>query len=240
MIILPAIDIRGGKCVRLQQGDYDKETCYAENPAEQAKEWEKLGGEIIHLVDLDGAKDGYPTNLEVVREICKAVDTPCELGGGIRSFEDAKRMLEAGVSRVIVGTAAYQNPELLTNLIKEFGSERVVLGIDAKNGKVAISGWLDTTDMEALDLAKDFVEKGIKRIIYTDIATDGMLTGPNYEEMARLCDHVPSCQIIASGGVSELEDIKKLKDLNKDNLEGVIIGKALYDERLSLEDAINV
>ncbi len=240
MIILPAIDIRGGKCVRLQQGDYAKETCYADHPAEQAKEWQEKGGEIIHLVDLDGAKDGYPTNLEVVREICKSVDVPCELGGGIRSFEDAKRMLEAGVARVIVGTAAYKNPELLSDLIKEFGSEKVVLGIDAKNGKVAISGWLDTTDMEALDLAKDFVEKGIRRIIYTDIATDGMLKGPNYEEMARICDHVPNCQIIASGGVSCLEDIQKLKELNKDNLEGVIVGKALYDGKITLEDAIKV
>ncbi len=238
MIILPAIDIRDGKCVRLLQGDYDKETIYADNPVTQAKKWENEGGEIIHLVDLDGAKEGFSVNLSIIKNICNTVNIPCELGGGIRSIQNIKDMLDAGVSRVILGTIALKNPAIVKKAIEKFGAEKIVVGIDAKDGMVAINGWRETTNTKALSIAKEFVAMGLERIIYTDIATDGMMQGPNFAEIATLCDTVPSCKIIASGGVSSVENVIKLKELNKVNLEGAIVGKALYDGSVSLEELL--
>ncbi len=238
LIILPAIDLRGGKCVRLLQGDYNQETVYSDSPAEQAREWENGGAEFIHLVDLDGAKNGAPANIEVVRAITDAVSIPCELGGGIRTVEDAEAIFDAGVSRIILGTVACREPELVDVMIEKFGAEKIVIGIDAKDGKAAIAGWLDNTALDAFKLAEDFAEKGIKRFIYTDIATDGMLTGPNLEAQAELCDRVPGCAVIASGGVSQASDIANLAKLNKPNLEGVIVGKALYDGKTTLKELI--
>lgn len=241
MIILPAIDIRGGKCVRLLQGDYNKETVYAENPAEQAMKWEKGGAEIIHLVDLDGAKAGHVVNISSIEDICKTVTIPCELGGGIRTLKDAEQVLSLGISRIILGTIACEKPELVKDLLKEFGSDRIVVGIDAKNGKAAVKGWLETSSQDAFELALKFAAMGVKRIIYTDIATDGMLTGPNFDGIAMLCDKVPSsCRIIASGGISSAEDVKMLVQLNRRNLEGTIVGKALYDGKASLEELLKI
>jgi phosphoribosylformimino-5-aminoimidazole carboxamide ribotide isomerase len=236
--ILPAIDLRGGKCVRLLQGDYNQETVYSDSPAEQAKEWEDGGAEFIHLVDLDGAKNGAPANLEAVKAITDAVSIPCELGGGIRTIKDAEAVFNAGVSRIILGTIACREPELVDVMIEKFGAEKIVIGIDAKNGKAAVEGWLDDTGIDAFKLAEDFAEKGVKRFIYTDISTDGMLTGPNLEAQEELCERVPGCAVIASGGVAQALDIANLADLNKENLEGVIVGKALYDGRTTLKELL--
>lgn len=236
MIILPAVDIRDGKCVRLVQGDYNRETVYSECPGEEALRWQKEGAEFLHLVDLDGAKKGCPCNIEAVRDICRKVTVPCELGGGIRTAEDADKIFRLGIVRIIIGTAACEKPSLVKELIKNFGADRIVLGIDARNGKTAVRGWLKSTEIEPVALAEKFAEAGVLRIIYTDISTDGMLSGPNFEGIAVLCDKVPSCKIIASGGISSADDVRKLKALGKPNLEGAIAGKALYDGRVTLKE----
>ena len=236
--ILPAIDLRGGKCVRLLKGDYNQETIYSDSPAEQAKKWEDGGAEIIHLVDLDGAKGGSPENIDAIKAITNAVSIPCELGGGIRTIETAKKVLDAGVARIILGTIACKQPELVDEMLIEFGPEKIVIGIDAKDGKAAVAGWLDDTGLDALELAANFAKKGVVRFIYTDIATDGMLTGPNLSAQAELCDKVPNCKVIASGGIAVPQDIADLAKLGKPNLEGVIIGKALYDKKATLEEFI--
>ena len=196
MKIIPAIDIRGGNCVRLFQGDYAKETVYGTDPAAQAKAWQDAGAEIIHLVDLDGAKAGHPVNLEAIEAICKNVTVPCELGGGIRTVEDARKVLDLGISRVILGTVACDDPKLAEKLYRS----------------------------------------GVSRIIYTDIATDGALCGPNLKSVANLCNLIPGCNVIASGGVSSAKDIANLNALGKANLEGAIVGKALYDGRVTLAE----
>ena len=248
MNIIPAIDLRGGCCVRLFQGDYAKETIYGENPVEQALKWQEAGADIIHLVDLDGAKAGHIVNKEAIKNICSAVSIPCELGGGIRSIEDAKQAFELGVSRVILGTVACEDPSVAEEFIKQFGTEKVVVGIDAKDGKVAIRGWVETSTVDAFALAQNLYLLGVSRIIYTvvalagiwcistDIATDGALSGPNLVSVQKLCSLVPDCKIIASGGVSAAEDILHLKQLNMANLEGVIVGKALYDGRATFQE----
>lgn len=181
MKIIPAIDIRGGNCVRLFQGDYARETVYGTDPAAQAKAWQDAGAEIIHLVDLDGAKAGHPVNLEAIEAICKNVTVPCELGGGIRTVEDAKKMLDLGISRVILGTVACDDPKLAESFISQFGTEKIVVGIDAKDGKVATRGWIETSSTDAFELARKLYLFGVSRIIYTDIATDGALCGPNLD-----------------------------------------------------------
>ena len=236
MKIIPAIDIRGGNCVRLFQGDYAKETVYGTDPAAQAKAWQDAGAEIIHLVDLDGAKAGHPVNLEAIGAICKAVTIPCELGGGIRTVEDAKAVLDLGISRVILGTVACDNPKLAETFISQFGTEKIVVGIDAKDGKVATRGWVETSSTDAFALARKLYLFGVSRIIYTDIATDGALCGPNLKSVANLCDLIPECNVIASGGVSSAKDIADLNALGKANLEGAIVGKALYDGRVTFAD----
>lgn len=236
--ILPAIDLLGGKCVRLLKGDYDKETIYSDSPADQAKKWENGGAEIIHLVDLDGAKGGSPENLDAIKKITQSISIPCELGGGIRTIETAQKVFDAGITRIILGTIACKEPEIVDQMIAKFGSEKIVIGIDAKDGKASVGGWLDDTGIDAMELAANFAKKGIIRIIYTDIATDGMLTGPNLNAQAELCDKVPSCKIIASGGIARPSDIADLANLNRVNLEGVIIGKALYDNKGTLEEFI--
>lgn len=236
--ILPAIDLRGGNCVRLLKGDYNQETIYSDSPADQAQKWQDGGAEIIHLVDLDGAKGGSPENLDAIKAITARVSIPCELGGGIRTMKTARQVLDAGVARVILGTVAVKQPELVDEMLSEFGLGKVVVGIDAKDGKAAIAGWLDDTGVDALELAAKFAEKGVIRFIYTDIATDGMLSGPNLQAQAELCDKVLGCKVIASGGISCPQDIANLANLDKPNLEGVIIGKALYDQKATLEEFI--
>ena len=238
MLIIPAIDMRGGRCVRLFQGDYARETVYGDNPAEQAVKWMNDGAEIIHLVDLDGAKAGHPVNVEPIRRICESVNIPCEIGGGIRTEQDAELLFNAGVSRVILGTVACENPEIAKRFIGKFGPEKVVVGIDAKDGKVAVRGWIETSKVDALELAVKMTDLGVKRIIFTDIATDGAFTGPSLKPTAALCRLVPDCKIIASGGVSAAEDAAKLSALKLPNLEGVIVGKALYDGRTTYRELV--
>ena len=242
MLIIPAIDLRDGKCVRLFQGDYNQETVYNEHPAEQAKKFQEDGASLIHLVDLDGAKAGKPVNLEVIRTICSSVHTPCELGGGIRTVEDARLAFDAGVCRVILGTTACENPLMVRDFISEFGADRVVMGIDAKGGRVAVKGWLETSLTDVFELIAKLEEIGVTRFIYTDISTDGALSGPNLDSVAAVCARVPRCGVIASGGISRVEDIKNLRGLGKDNLEGAIVGKALYVGKVTfreLDEAAN-
>ncbi|MBO4649256.1 MAG: 1-(5-phosphoribosyl)-5-[(5-phosphoribosylamino)methylideneamino]imidazole-4-carboxamide isomerase [Lentisphaeria bacterium] len=231
MLIFPAIDMRNGHCVRLFRGDYNRETVYGDSPADQAAVWQREGAPLIHLVDLDGAKAGHPVNVDSIRKICETVSIPCELGGGIRTEQDAEQVFSLGISRVILGTAACENQELIRSFIARFGAERVVVGIDARDGMVALRGWLETSSVKALDLALRVVELGVRRIIFTDIATDGAFTGPSIGPTSELCRTVPQCRIIASGGVSSAEDAGRLAALKLDNLEGVIVGKALYDGR---------
>jgi phosphoribosylformimino-5-aminoimidazole carboxamide ribotide isomerase len=238
--IFPAIDIRGGKCVRLIQGDYDRQTTYSDSPASQASLWEKQGAEFLHLVDLDGAKEGKPVNLDTIASITKAVKIPCELGGGIRTVEDAELIFQAGVERIILGTAACENPEVIEEMILKFSHEKIVIGIDAKNGKASVRGWQKQTSFKATDLAEAFARKGASRFIYTDISTDGMLSGPNYCAISEFCDAVPGAKVIASGGISSADDVIKLMNLGKKNLEGVIIGKALYEGKILLSDLIKL
>ena len=235
MLIFPAIDMRNGHCVRLFRGDYNQETVYGDSPADQAAVWEKEGAPLIHLVDLDGAKAGAPVNVESIRKICETVSIPCELGGGIRSEKDAETVFALGISRVILGTAACENMDLVRSFLRNFGPEKVVVGIDARDGLVALRGWLETSAVKALDLAARMVDLGVRRIIFTDIATDGAFTGPSIGPTLKLCQAVPQCRIIASGGVSSDVDAGKLAALKQDNLEGVIVGKALYDGRVTYQ-----
>lgn len=227
--IFPAIDLRGGQCVRLKQGDYAQETVFDRDPAATAREWEAAGGNLIHLVDLDAAKAGHPVNLDTVQSITQTLRIPCEIGGGIRTLDDAQQWLDAGVSRIILGTVAVRNPQLVLDLIAKHSSEKIVLGIDARDGKVAVTGWTEVSALSALELARNFVAKGVQRIIFTDIATDGMMSGPNLPALKTLCEAVPTCKIIASGGVSTPQDIIALRRLNCPNLEGAIVGRAIYE-----------
>ncbi|OQY07815.1 MAG: 1-(5-phosphoribosyl)-5-[(5-phosphoribosylamino)methylideneamino]imidazole-4-carboxamide isomerase [Fusobacteriia bacterium 4572_132] len=237
MIIFPAIDIKNGKCVRLEQGDFNKEKVFSENPADVAKNFEKLGAKYIHLVDLDGALDGKLKNKEVISEIRKVVKIPLELGGGIRSIERIEELINLGINRVILGTAAVKNPKLVEEAIKRFGSDKIVIGIDAKKDMVAIKGWVEISKIKTLDLVNKMEKIGVKTIIYTDIAKDGMLEGVNIEEIIKITES-SSINVVASGGVSSIEDIKELKELNNPQIEGVITGKAIYEKRLDLKEAI--
>lgn len=233
MKLYPAIDIIDGKCVRLTQGDYSQKTTFAENPVEVAKQWEQQGGDFIHIVDLDGARSGNQDNLDVIREIAASVSVPIEVGGGVRSLEAAENLLSAGVSRVILGTAALRSPELVREAVGKYG-DKIAVGIDAKDGFAAVCGWGEVSNVSALDLACEMQKIGVKYIIYTDIATDGMLAGANAKAMAEMVRAVPKVNIIASGGVSSAEDIKALAAAG---VEGAIIGKALYTGKLSLGEA---
>lgn len=236
--IVPAIDLRHGKCVRLEQGDYDRQTTYDTSPIEMAEQWQALGAPLIHLVDLDGAKAGKPMNLAVIRKICSTVKTPCELGGGIRSIGDIEEALRAGVSRVILGTMIAEHPAHASALLEDFKAAELVAGLDARNGTIAIRGWVEESTVSAIDLARQLVDQGVRQFIYTDIATDGMFTGPNLEELGKLCEAVPEATICASGGVGTPEHIEQLVGLKLKNLEGVIVGKALYDGRVTYEELV--
>ena len=242
MIIIPAIDIISGKCVRLSQGDYGKKTVYSDNPVDMALSWQGKGAKYLHLVDLDGAKTGKPVNIEIIREICKKISIPCELGGGIRTFQDVELLFNAGVDRIILGTAAVENPEFIKKILSIYGVEKIIIGIDAKNGRAAVKGWLETSNVTAIELAMQFAEIGIRRFIYTDISKDGALSGPNIEMTCNLCEKIQNCFVIASGGVGSMNDIKKLSEASKQhpNLEGIIVGKALYEKKITLEEIISI
>jgi len=236
MIIIPAVDIKNGKCVRLIQGRMEDETVFSNDPAAMAQKWANAGAELIHVVDLDGAFEKSPQNLDAVKSIIKTVDTPIQLGGGIRNERTAKILLDMGVQRVIIGTEAIKNPEWVMQTARHF-PDQVVVGIDARNGRVAIEGWTQTTDTRAIDLAKRFEDCGVAAINFTDIYRDGMQTGPNITETGRLAEAI-SIPVVASGGVSTIEDIKNLLPLETVGVSGVITGKALYSGTLDFEQAL--
>jgi phosphoribosylformimino-5-aminoimidazole carboxamide ribotide isomerase len=238
MLIIPAIDIKDGRCVRLVQGEMDKETVYFEHPLDAAKHWVAEGATFIHIVDLNGAVEGRPVHTREVEAICKEAGAAVELGGGLRSLEAVKTALDLGVARVVIGTAAYDDPEFLRTLCKDF-SGKIVVGIDARGGKVAVKGWKETTSMNAVELAKRCEADGASRIIYTDIHRDGTRNGVNIEETRKLAQSV-KIPIIASGGVATLNDIRRLLPLGKDGVEGVIVGRALYNDAFTLAEARTV
>lgn len=233
MQIWPAIDLRGGKCVRLQQGDYQRETIFADDPAAMARHWVEQGAECLHLVDLDGARDGRPVNVDAIRAIRREVDVPCELGGGIRDEATIARWLDLGVERLVIGTRALSEPDWFRRMCRQY-PQRLVLGLDARGGRVATDGWLATSETSATALAARYADEPIAAVIYTDIATDGMLAGPNLAAMKELRAAI-DLPIIASGGVTRTADIAALAGVP---VEGCIIGRALYDGVLSLPDAL--
>lgn len=237
MILYPAIDLRQGRVVRLEQGRIDKETVYFDDPAEPAARWKEAGAQWIHVVDLDGAFTGSPANTDCVARIVEA-GLKVQLGGGLRTPEAVAAALDGGASRVVLGTRAAESETFIAELVEAYG-ERIAVGIDAKDGRVAVKGWVETSDLAAVDLAKRMEALGVQTIIYTDISRDGMLTGPNFEAQAEMLTSVRT-NIIASGGVTQLSDIVRFARLAGDrpNLAGVITGKALYDGRLSLSEAL--
>lgn len=234
MRLYPAIDLKDGQCVRLKQGLFDQVKSYSDTPAEVARLWESQGGRFLHLVDLDGALKGRSVNAACIREIVEAVSIPVELGGGIRSLSDMEEIFDLGVYRVILGTKAVQEPELLAQAVKEFGSEHIAAGIDARDGYVAIQGWETVSERTAVDLALQMKDMGIRTIIYTDISRDGMLTGPNVEATRQMMKQT-GLDVIASGGMSCMEDLERLHTAG---ISGAIIGKALYEKRIDLREAV--
>ena len=238
MIIFPAIDIRGGKCVRLLKGDFAKETVFSDKPEEMAKKWQAQGAQFLHLVDLDGALAGRPQNLATVEKILAAVDIPVELGGGIRTLESIDEVLALGVRRVILGSVAVRDPELVKTACAKYG-DRIVVGIDAKDGIVAVDGWGVSGDVEATALAKEMKKAGVKTIIYTDISRDGTLAGVNVEATAKLARE-SGVAVVASGGVKSIADIEALQPYEKAGIEGVIVGKSIYMGTLDLAEAIEI
>ncbi|MCA9410078.1 MAG: 1-(5-phosphoribosyl)-5-[(5-phosphoribosylamino)methylideneamino]imidazole-4-carboxamide isomerase [Candidatus Omnitrophica bacterium] len=236
MILIPAIDILGGKCVRLYQGDYNQVTEYADDPVAQAKVFQAAGAKRIHLVDLDGAKNGDPINEEIILRVANEIETPIEIGGGIRSLEQVQKYLSGGVDRVILGTAAIRNPNLLIDSAMVYPG-RVYVGIDAKDGRVAVQGWTEDSGIDAFEFAKQCEDRGAGGIIFTDIARDGAMVGPNLESLRKMAE-TTTLNLIASGGISSLEDLKAIRDLGLDSIEGIITGKAVYSGAFTVEEGI--
>lgn len=234
MRLYPAIDIKGGQCVRLRQGQFNEMLVYSDKPYEVAKRWEECNASYIHVVDLDGALAGHSVNDDVIKRIAETVSIPIQTGGGIRSLKDIETRLNLGIDRVIIGTKAVGNPLFVKEIIRSFGAEKIVIGIDAKNGMAAIEGWEKTSSFNAVRLALEMKECGVRTIVYTDISKDGMLMGPNTEHTMEMVLKT-GLDVIASGGVSSIED---LDELEKTGAEGAIIGKALYENKISLRDAV--
>ncbi|MBR1871169.1 MAG: 1-(5-phosphoribosyl)-5-[Kiritimatiellae bacterium] len=238
MTILPAIDLKGGVCVRLRQGRADDATQYNRDPAAQAKTWRDEGGEELHVVDLDGAFAGTPRHAEVVAKIIEAFGGPVEVGGGLRTMDAVEKVLEAGAARAMIGSAAIEDPAFLAEALRKWG-ERIAVGIDARNGMVQTRGWVETTSVKAAGFVEKIAGEGCAHIIYTDTATDGMLKGPNFREMETVCDAAavnPQTAITASGGVSTPEHVRRLVALGRGNLRAAIVGKALYDGVSTLKE----
>ena len=233
MIVFPAIDLKNGKCVRLMQGQKDAETIYFDNPVDVALNWQSKGAQYLHLVDLDGAFDGQPKNLELIKKIVEALDIPVELGGGIRTLEIAKEYIDSGVSRIIIGTQAVKDFGFIEKLLDLY-DDKVCVSIDAKNGIVCTEGWVENSNIEALELASKLERYGLSTLVYTDISKDGMMTGPNFEMLGVLNNNL-KMDIIASGGISCIEDMKRLNSMG---LYGAITGKALYEGTIDLEALI--
>ena len=238
MLIIPAIDLRGGKVVRLFQGKFDQEKIYSRDPVKAAKHWAKQGAKFLHIVDLDGASSGVSKNLEVLKKIIAQVGVPLEFGGGVRSIETISELLELGVQRVVLGTRAANDAQFLKKAWKKFG-EKIIVSIDAKVGKVLTQGWNKSSSKTTLDFAEELKEVGFKQLIYTDISKDGALVGPNILGIKELIRET-GLDVIASGGVSSLKDLLKLKNLQKNGLSGVIIGKALYEGKFTLAEALKL
>ena len=234
MEVIPAIDLRGGRCVRLHQGDFQRETVFSDDPVAMALRWQEQGGPRLHVVDLDGAATGEPAHLEVISAIVAALGIPVQVGGGIRSAATARAWLDAGVERVVIGTAAVRDPEMVRDVCRDHGSERVVVSVDAREGMVALQGWTEASEVSVLDLARRMGELGVARLLYTDIARDGMLTGPDLGTNARLVQET-GMAVLASGGVSSVEDVRQLVPTG---VEGVIVGRALYTGAVRLPDAV--
>ncbi len=239
MVILPAIDLRGGKVVRLRQGRADEETVFGDDPAAMARRWHSFGAEWLHLVDLDGAFEGASANIAAIRSIRTAVDMKIELGGGIRTIGHAEKLLSLGIDRVIFGTVAISDPQVIRRAVERFGANRVVVGIDARDGRVAVRGWTETSAVDATNLALQMREFGVERVVYTDISRDGTGHGVNVEATANLAK-TTGLKIIASGGVRELGDVVRLIEHESDGIEGVIIGRALYDGAIELDKALEI
>ena len=238
MIIIPAVDIKNGRCVRLLQGRKDEETIFSNDPVKMAIKWDGEGAELIHVIDLDGAFEKSPQNLNSIKKIIESVKAGVQVGGGIRDKKTIRMFIDLGAKRVIIGTEAIKNPKLVKDACKEFPG-RIVVGIDARNGMVAIEGWTETTKIKAVDLAKQFQDCGVAAINFTDIYRDGMQTGPNIKETMIIAESV-SIPVVASGGVSTIEDIKKLIQLKKYGVTGIITGRALYSKNLNLKEAIEL
>jgi len=234
MDIFPAIDLRDGRCVRLTQGDYDRETVFDDDPAAVAKRWVDQGARKMHVVDLDGARNGVRANADVVAAIVEAIDIPVQLGGGVRDAAEARRLIDMGVDRVIIGTAAIEAPDEVQKAVEDVGAEHVIVGVDAKDGMVQTRGWLEQSQVTAIDLARQMVERGVQRFIYTDTSRDGTLTHPNFEAVAELSENL-RYPIIVAGGIASIEDLVGLAKLG---VEGAISGMAIYSGTLDLKLAI--
>ena len=235
MEVIPAIDLRGGRCVRLHQGDFGRETVFSDDPVAMALQWQEQGGPRLHVVDLDGAATGEPAHLQVISAIVAALDIPVQVGGGIRSASVARAWLETGVERVVIGTAAVRDPGMVQDVCNEHRSERVVVSIDARDGMVALQGWMEASEVSVLELAHRMRGLGVQRLLYTDISRDGMLTGPDLATNAQLVSET-GMAVLASGGVSSVEDIRGLAPVG---VEGVIVGRALYTGAVSLPEAVS-
>lgn len=238
MIIIPAVDIKDGKCVRLMQGRMDQETVFADDPADMAQKWADAGAELIHVIDLNGAFAKYPQNIEAIRKILQRIHVPIQLGGGIRNQKTIEMYLEMGVKRVILGSQAVRQPDLVNEACRKFPNQ-IVLGLDARNGYVAIDGWIHTTRVRAMDLAKQFENSGLAAINFTDIRRDGMQSGLNISEIRDLAESI-DVPVVASGGVSTIDDIRKLLPLESIGVVGVIVGKALYSGTLDFGEALKI
>ena len=234
MKIFPAIDIKDKKCVRLIKGDFENKTEYKASPIDQAAKFKDHGFKNLHIVDLDGALIGKTVNLDIIKEIVSKYDLKIEIGGGVRKIESIKRYIDTGVEKVILGSGAIKNKEFLKEACEKFRNQ-IALGLDAKNGNLSVSGWKENLDIKTIDFLKDVNDFGVSRVIYTDINRDGMKTSPNYEETVKIAD-LSSCPVVISGGVSSINDIKKAKELNNKKIEGIIVGKAIYDGDIKLDE----
>ncbi len=230
-LVIPAIDLRGGQCVRLYQGSYAKETVYFDDPVKMAKLWRVQNARVLHLVDLDAARGDREDNRASIAAICEALDIPIQLGGGIRTMEDVDEAIELGVYRVIIGTAAVRNPDLVEEAIAKYSCSRVAVGIDARDGEVRVQGWTEGSGVDAIELALDMERRGCRRIVYTDISRDGTLAGPNIEAYRELGGHLTNARITASGGIGGYEDLLRIKELLPYRVDSVIVGRALYDNK---------
>ena len=238
MLIIPAIDLKDGRCVRLTQGRFDKEQIFSDDPVEVAQIWQKKGAKRLHVVDLDGAFHGEPKNIDIVKQMVKSIDIPIQLGGGIRDIETIEKYISLGIDWVIIGTSAVIDTSLVEKAVSKY-SDQIIVGIDTRDGMAAIKGWLEVSELKGINLALKMQDLGVKRIIYTDVTRDGMLTSPNIENISEILDKT-KVNVIASGGIASIEDLLEFKKLDQKRLEGVIVGKALYLDKIDLEEAIEV